>query len=229
VPRGKLQIAYAAAVAAALVGAFVVTTADRSGPPETRPGSVTGMVDAAGRYLHIDYDPLRSPADAVRQADLIVTGSLVGVADGITVDFPDPAMAGAAGTFATFVVKVDRVLDRDDVAPALGERIYLAMNVSTETSARELAALNPTARVALVLEDISDWTPHPSATVRRPDAIPAGARLYSPYPDGLWLQGPTDARMSGVHSEADGLAAAWGSPRTVDEFAARIAAATKSR
>jgi hypothetical protein len=236
VPRTTLRIAYAgvAVAATALAGALALSaaahvTTGAPAPDAGDTGSVSRLTDAAGRYVHVDYDPLASPAEAVKQADLIVTGTLVGVTDGIAVQFPDPAMTGAAGTFATFVVQVDKVIDRDDAATAAGQRIYVAVDVSTQTNVRELAALNPAARVGLVLSDISGWKPHPTATVKRPAGIPAGARLYAPYPDGLWLQGPRDTRMSSVHADLADLRPAWGAPRTVDEFAARLAAAAAKK
>ena len=78
-----------------------------------------------------------------------------------------------------------------------------------------------------MLEDITTWTPHPTATVRRPAAIPTDARLYSPYTDGLWLQGSGDTRMTGIHADPAALPAGWGAPRTGQEVVAKISSAAQ--
>jgi hypothetical protein len=186
--------------------------------------SAAGMTAAAGRNLHVDFEPLTSPADAVRKADLIVTGEVVDVVEGITVAFADPAMEGVAGAFTTFVVQVDRVLDGTGAGPA--DRVYVAVGIGGQTSTRELAALNPRAKAVFVLDDITDWQPHPTAHVVRPAAIPANASLYGPFADGMWLQGPRDAQMLSVHAELGDLAPAWGKPRTVEQYADAVATAT---
>jgi hypothetical protein len=217
-PAGALTLAL---VTAGCAG----STATGADPVARDRGSAAGMVAAAGRDLHVDFDPLTSPADAVRKADLIVTGTVVDVVEGITVEFADPAMEGVAGTFTTFVVQVDRVLD--GAGPRSADRVYVAVGIGGQTSAGELAALNPRARAVFVLDDITAWRPHPTAHVVRPAAIPAGARLYGPYADGMWLQGPRDAQMSSVHAELAGLSPAWGKPRTVEQYADAVAAATR--
>lgn len=188
-------------------------------------GSAAGLVAAAGQYTHVDFDPLASPAEAVRKADLIVTGTVVDIVEGITVTFADPAMEGVAGNFTTFVVAVDRVLT--GTGARHGDRVYASVRSSLQTSAKDLATLNPKAKTVLVLDDITTWKPHPAATIVRPAAIPGDARLYAPYSDGIWLQGPRDTRMASVHAEPADLAASFGAPQTVDQFAATLAAAAK--
>ncbi|WP_021591301.1 hypothetical protein [Actinomadura welshii] len=42
-------------------------------------GSVRALTDLATGSVHVDYDPLTSPADARKKADLIVTGTLTKV------------------------------------------------------------------------------------------------------------------------------------------------------
>jgi hypothetical protein len=208
-------------LALALVAAGCAGSPDSSSADS---GSVQGLVATAGRNLHVDYDPLGSPADAVRKADLIATGTLVGVVDGITIEYADPAMTErGAGTYATFVVQVDKVL----AGRSTEKRIYLAVRKNTEAGIRDLAQLNPEAKVVLVLDDITNWTPHPTAKVERPAAVPAGAHLYAPYNDGIWLQGPKDTHMRGITTDLSELDSPWGSPRTVSQFADRISTAAQ--
>ncbi|MEJ3750942.1 hypothetical protein WEI85_47935 [Actinomycetes bacterium KLBMP 9797] len=81
----------------------------------------------------------------------------------------------------------------------------------------------------LVLDDITIWKPHPAATIVRPAAIPGDARLYAPYSDGIWLQGPRDTRMTSVQAEPADLAASFGAPQIVDQFAATLATRPSKR
>jgi hypothetical protein len=218
-PAGALALALTATGCAGAAGS---TTAGES---PAHQGSAADLAAAARQYTHVDFDPLASPAEAVRMADLIVTGTVVDIVEGISVEFADPAMEGVAGHFTTFVVVVDRVLA--GTGARSGDRVYASVRSSVQTKAEELAALNPKAKTVLVLEDITTWKPHPAAKVVRPAAVPGGARLYAPYPDGLWLQGPRDAQMASVYAERGDLAASFGAPRTVEQFAATLAAAAK--
>jgi hypothetical protein len=189
-------------------------------------GSVSTLVTEAGRHWHVEYTPLASPADAVRRADLIVTGTLVDVTEGITVERPD---GDDGDTWATFEVRVERVLAaRTPVqkrGSPVGSVIHVAVGKSVAVTTDRLAALNPQARAVLVLVDRSDWTAAADVTVTRPAGIPATAPLYMPYTDGMWLQGPKDNRMYAVQTEPADLLPAWSSPSTVEQFADRITAA----
>jgi len=192
--------------------------------PVTDPGgSVKALVAEAGRQWHVEFTPLASPADAVSRADLIVTGTVVDITAGITVERPD---GDDGDVWATFEVRVDRVLASKTPSPGLGEVIHVAVGKSVTASTDQLAALNPQARAVLVLVDRSDWEPGAGVTVTRPASIPAAAPLFMPYTDGLWLQGPKDDRMHAVQTEAADLPPPWSAPTTVEQFADRITATT---
>lgn len=221
--RRIIKIAVPAGTLALALAASGCSSAKPTDSPTGVDGSAAAMVAAAGRNLDVNFDPLTSPADAVRKADLIVSGTVVDVTDGISVAFADPTMDGAAGVFTTFVVQVNRVLAGTGARPA--DRIYVSVSTSLQTNAKELSALNPKADSVLVLEDISAWKPVKASRVVRPAAIPTTARLYTPFTDGLWLQGPRDQRMSSLHAEAADLGSAWGRPQTVQQYASAITAA----
>jgi hypothetical protein len=225
--RRLISAALAAGAIALAAGGCAGNTGSsgEAGAPARHEGSAAALTSAAGRYMHVDYEPLASPADAVRMADLIVTGTVADIVEGVSYKFADPALDGAAGHFTTFVVTVDQVLAGTGVKR--GDRVYASVRSSVHSSVPDLAALNPKAKAVLVMEDITTWKPHPAARVVRPAAVPATAKLYAPFPDGMWLQGPRDARMASVHAEPTDLASSFGAPRTVEQFAATLAVAAK--
>ncbi|KAB2343686.1 hypothetical protein [Actinomadura rudentiformis] len=197
-----------------------VSGASDSGSVTT--GSVRELTELAGQNVQVDYTPLTSPADARKKADLIVEGTLTKVEDGIRLAAANPAQSPQAGseeTYVTFVVNVHKVLD-GDARRVVGGKVYVSVYTDGTTSPAKLAALNPQAKVVAVLDDITDWSPSPAETVVRPANIPAGAPLYAPYTDGLWLQGRSDTQMFGVGVEADELPTGWKRAKTVNQFSA---------
>lgn len=209
----------AGALAALLALTGVVGCGEPTTPDADPAGSVRALVNEAGQHWHVEFTPLASPADAVRRADLIVTGTLVDVTEGITVERPD----GADGdVWATFEVRVERVLSGEAPAQAV---IHVAVGKDVAVTADRLAALNPKAKAVMVLADRSDWEPDADVRVTRPAGIPATAPLFMAYTDGMWLQGPKDDRMYAIQTEPADLPPPWSAPTTVEQFAERITAA----
>jgi hypothetical protein len=222
-----MAAAVLAILASGCAGGTSSTSGNQAAPAEAQTGSVADFVSLASKDVHVDYTPLTSPADAVRRSDLIVKGTLVEVVDGITVQYDNQAMTQReAGSYATFVVKVDQVLAGRARGVADGH-VYVSVYKSSTVSPQQLAKLNPDAQTVLVLDDITAWTPQPNAKVVRPAAIPAGASLYAPFNDGLWLQGAQDKKMHGIGVESSELAAQWGAPNTIGQFADAISKAAK--
>lgn len=219
----KTAIVLAALAALAVAGC--ASTTDSAAPS----GSAADFAAQVARDMHVDYDPLRSPADAVAQADLIVRGTLVRVEPGIEVKAADTALTKRyQNKYATFVVAVDEVL-AGDAGQVTGGHVYVQVMKAPTVDTGALAKANPRPDTVLVLEDLGAWRPVPNATVNRPSGVPAGAALFTAFPDGLWLQGKADARMVGVRAHADDLGAAWGAPATLDEFSAAVTEAAKGK
>ncbi|MFD0900785.1 hypothetical protein [Actinomadura sediminis] len=215
-----LKTLLAATALAVTAAGCSAATADANG------GSARGLAGAAGQGRHVDYTPLSSPADAVGKADLIVSGTLVDVTDGIRLVQGDRARdEREEGAYATFVIDVDRVLD-GDARQVTGGRVYVSMRKNRSVTPNRLAELNPKAEIVAVLDDITGWRPDPVTAVRRPSAIPAAAPLYAPYTDGIWLQGERDDEMFGITVEHSDLPPSWGSVRDVEQFKNKIEAAT---
>ena len=191
--------------------------------------SVDRLASSITSGINVDYTPLASPRDAVTRADLIVEGTLTDVTEGVGLAFPDPRYTERkAGSYATFVVTVDRVVS-GDAANLRDKRVYLSVRKSRAAEIGELAGANPQPRIVAVLDDITDWTPGAGVRVTRPAAVPPDAPLYAPYTDGIWLQAAGDAEMHGLHADPHALAAAWGRPQTVSQFSAGVQRAAVER
>ncbi|WP_422772332.1 hypothetical protein ACN28C_04555 [Plantactinospora sp. WMMC1484] len=210
-------------IAAAAVALAAACSSGAAGDPSsTADRSVQRLTQLAGAGMDMDYEPLTSPDDAVGRADLVVRGTLVRVTDGIRFSSADPEVTKrAVGAYGIFIIAVEKVLDGDATMITDG-RVYISMAISSKATPQELDALNPQAEVVAVLEDITGWRPNEQTTVVRPDVVPAEARLYAAYNDGLWLQGAGDNQMYAISAEHSELAPAWGSPRTVDQLTATI-------
>ena len=184
--------------------------------------TIATFVSLTASGVNVDYTPLESPQDAVAKADLIVEGTLTDVVDGIGLTYPDPMYTERqANTYATFVITVERVISGDPAKVRNG-RVYATVYKSRAAEIDQLAGANPHPGIVAVLDDTTNWSPAPDVRVNRPAAVPSSAPLYAPYTDGIWLQGPEDAQMYGLHADPDELAAPWGRPRTVSQFSAAV-------
>jgi len=72
--------------------------------------SVDRFVTLATAGLDVDCEPLASPKDAIAKGDLVVSGTLVDVVDGIQLRFPDPAYTLVVLTFATVRMSTPAVM-----------------------------------------------------------------------------------------------------------------------
>jgi hypothetical protein len=210
-----------ASLALALAAAVVVGNRTGDSSPLKRSGAAK-LVSLAASGVQVDYTPLTSPKDAVAEADLIVEGTVTDIVDGIDLQFADPLYTERnADTYATFVVTVARVIS-GDASKVQDGKVYVEVLKSPTTPIGALAGANTKPNAVLVLDDITTWQPSSDARVARPAAVPSSAPLYAPYADGLWLQGPGDAAMLGLHAGPDELSSAWGQPRTTSEVAAAL-------
>jgi len=186
--------------------------------------SATEFVAAASRGLQLDYDKQATPAAAVAASKLIVRGTLVDVTDGITFGGAGAAQAGRASSYGTAVIEVTAAA-KGQAAP--GSKVYAIFNKSTVTGAADLATTGRNLKVVAALADISNWSPAPGVTVVRPVGMPANGPLYLAFPDSLWLQGSADKTMVGVHAEPADIPAAWGTPKTLDQYWSMLEKAAK--
>ncbi|WP_216209959.1 hypothetical protein [Amycolatopsis aidingensis] len=204
------------------VAAFALTAAACSGADQRAgsddAGSVREFTEAAGKGLSLDYDPLASPRDAVRTADLVVSGTLAEVTDGIRFSGPAEQTAAFDDTYVTFVIEVEQVL-AGTPGKSTTDTVHVAVSTGAGAGPERLSALNPQAKVVAVLDEVTTWRPGPRVTVQPP----AGAEtLYAAYTDGLWLQGGNDRQMYGISADRSALKPAWAGVDTVEEFAASL-------
>jgi hypothetical protein len=210
-----------ASLALALAAAVVVGGGDEDSSPVKSSG-VTKLVSLAASGVEVDYTPLASPKEAVGEADLVVEGTVTDIVEGIGLQFADPLYTErSADTYATFVVTVTRVIS-GDASKVQDGKVYVEILKSRATPISALAGANTQPNAVLVLDDITAWQPSSDAKVTRPAAVPSSAPLYAPYTDGLWLQGPSDAEMLGLHVGRDELPSPWGQPRTTSDVAAAL-------
>ena len=120
---------------------------------------VERFVALASSGVNIDYTPLSSPRDAIEKSDLVVEGTVSGVIDGARLQYPDPLYTQRkAGSYATLVISVDRVLS-GDASKVVGGRVYVEVHKSHTSSIGDLSAANPRPRTVAVLDDITTWKP----------------------------------------------------------------------
>ena len=211
-----LPVLVLAVAAAPIVG---VCSGDSS---PAKSSAVGRFVSLTASGVNVDYTPLASPQDAVGKANLIVEGTLTDVVDGIGLTYPNPLYTERqANTYATFVITVERVISGDPAKVRNG-RVYATVYKSRAAEIDQLAGANPHPRIVAVLDDTTNWSPAPGVRVNRPAAVPSSAPLYAPYTDGIWLQGPADAQMYGLHADPHELAAPWGRPKTVSQFSTAL-------
>ena len=215
-----------ASLALGLAAVLVAGGRDGDSSPVKNSG-VAKLASLAASGIEVDYTPLTSPKDAVGEADLIIEGTVTDIVEGIDLQFADPLYTErSADRYATFVVTVERVIS-GDASKVRDGKVYVEVRKSRAASIGALAGANPKPDAVLVLDDITTWQPSSDARVVRPAAVPSSAPLYGPYIDGLWLQGPGDARMLGVHTGPDKLPPAWGQPQTTSEVAAALLQAAR--
>jgi hypothetical protein len=206
-----------AAMVATLAAGCAATPRTAAGSDPRHPSAAL-FAETLSRFFDTNFEPLHSPRDAIDQSNLIVRGVVAEVFDGIAVAYPDAdTTARRTGLFVTLRVTVTEVL----AGPPVGTVDVQVMKSPTTTVA-ELAAASANSGVIAILEDITRWVPAPGATVTRPSRMPSTAPIYGAFSDGLWLQDPGDATMTGVGLEPAELDVDWGDPRTLDELAARI-------
>lgn len=153
-----------------------------------------------------DYEPTDSPADATRQADLVVVGTVKDVVPGRTLPY------GRANSQANLVVAVQEVVkgNTDDT-------VYVEVTKPVGVAIEELLTTSPTGRVVLFLDDRTD------VEASGPEAgRPTGSRIYTPLIDGFIVESGT-GWLSGLVPRDD-LRAGWSSLSTVDDIVEASAA-----
>lgn len=190
------------AMLAALVGLSAC-----GGGADAAGGTPIAFVDALTRDYSVDYDAFPSLDAAVDAADAVVVGRFGSASEGITVRAPNDS-GDVFQQFTTFACEVDEVISGDVAA---GDRIVLQIARSPVVPVADIAGVLPAAPAILVLEDLSGWTPFAGAVFEYPAGIDASTRIFSPYPDGLWLKG-AGGDLVGYFAGPEDVAARWALP-----------------
>lgn len=189
-------------------------------------GEVAAFVQALrSRGPVFDYEPIKSPKDAVTKAGLVVTGTVVEVVFGLRVGKPGFIDGERDGhTYATLVIEVDKVISGSSQAAIVDRRVLVAVVTGVNVKASEIPPLPDDTRVVAVLGN-SGLRSSRGQKVYWPSAIAEGSFVRQPYIDGLWLQGPDDASMTGVYVERVFSPSAWQNATTVEAYASRLSEA----
>jgi hypothetical protein len=194
----KIRVVLGLAVALALAACTQVDEGASESPSQEGRATRQNFVDflACMRQVTLDYEPADTPTHLARQADAVVTGTIVDMKAGQSYALSPERRAHGA----TFVleVKVDQVLAGDPAVVADGS-VYVEMP-NPESRDGCLEAPVPRANGVFFLHD---RTKEPySGTIRDEGAgRPAGARLTAPFVQGFLIE---DARGKLV-SVLDGL------------------------
>lgn len=170
------------------------------------------LLAAAG---DVDYEPLRSPVEAVQASDAILLGEVVGAA--LASEVIDAA-ADRETRYVILTVAIRTVLAGVLPEPA-GEVVYVALRVAGVDPAIEIEEAVPRVRTLLVLDDRSDWQP-----LGELKGFPE--QVYAPFPDGIWFEaGDT---VEGIWVAREEVEERWGEEfGSIDELAALIEAAAE--
>jgi hypothetical protein len=160
--------------------------------------SPTGDFDAFRNLVlragDIDYEPLKSPAEAVQSADVIVLGEITGAKLATaTLD----AASNRETRYVILTVAVRTVLAGALPEPA-GEVVYVSLRVGGIDPAKEIEELVPRTRALLVLDD---WQPSGKL-----DGFPT--HTFAPYPDGAWFE--TGDTFEGLWVTREEVEQRWG-------------------
>jgi hypothetical protein len=192
-------------MALALLGANLAACGGDSDEPGL--AAFRALVAATG---DIDYEPLRSPAEAVQASDVIVLGEVTGAR--LATHVADAA-ADRETRYVILTVAVRTLLAGVLPEPA-GSLVYVALRVAGIDPAREIGDVVPKVATLLVLDDRSDWAPGG-------ELKDFPERFYEPFTDGAWFE--TGDSFEGLWVERSELEERWGqSIETLDDLAEMI-------
>lgn len=167
------RLALSTTILAVLVASITACGRD-SGGPAAEIAALRELVGAAG---DVDYEPLRSPAEAVQASDVIVLGEVVGAT---LASHVVDAAADREMRYIILTVAVRTVLAGVLPEPA-GSVVYVALRAAGIDPAVEIEEAVPKLRTLLILDDRSGWQP-PGELKGFPGTF------YEPFTDGAWFE-----------------------------------------
>lgn len=184
-----------------------------SGCSGSEDGEPVSLVDAANDGIHYDYEPLASPEQARRLADVIVVGRIVGAQEASEIR---DASTGRDIRYAVLEVEPMEVLSGE---PHSADRIYVAFVISRQPEWEAIDRGLPDGSVLLILDDLSDW--------RSGELVGFPAEVYAPFTDGFWFEAD-DGELTGLWVEPGETAARWNAGfDSLDELVVLIRGASR--
>jgi hypothetical protein len=154
--------------------------------------ALRALVQLAG---DIDYEPLRSPVDAVQQADVIVLGEVIGAS--LATQASD-ASSSRETRYIILTVAVRTVLSGVLSEPG-GTVAYVALRAAGIDPAVEIEEAVPKVRTLLVLDDRT------AELTGNLEGFPE--QFYEPFTDGAWFE--TGDTFEGLWVERGELEQRW--------------------
>lgn len=210
----------------ALVTSLLLLATGCSNGQETESaGDLEALLQAASFGSGVDYEPLTGPEHAKKQADVIVSGTLVDIGPGLEIR-DDGGSAGRAPrpvglSFVSFSIAVDELLWQADPAMNLPSELQVQVVASSRVDPEHLAQLNPRPAVVVALDvtPLEFWTEQ-GLTVT-PHNGADGRVAFMPFEDLFWFDDGTGAQSMRVDGPAD-LAPGWGSISSVADLVAAL-------
>ncbi|WP_025273335.1 hypothetical protein [Haloglycomyces albus] len=207
-------------------------TAEADSSPKARDftSQLTGSED-------IDYQPMVSPEHAAETADVIVSGSIIAVHEGLSFDhdkFHDPEYQEDNDmTLEDFQTPTESIILEVTVDQNLmglndsAESIYLYQSLHGHGTMTTLDDAGIGLRIVMAGVEASQRDPYTDlddVTINRPADIPEDAPIYQSGPGWMWFQAESDDTITGVGVSHDELGDAWGSVSSIDDLIERFAA-----
>ena len=206
-----IRVVLALAVVLVLAGCTQVY----EGAPESSSQSFADFL-ACMRQVTYDYEPVDTPADLARQADAVVTGTIVDIKAGQSYA-RTPDSRARDGTLVLEVM-VHRVLAGDRAVVADGS-VYVEMpDPASREGCRETPV--PKAYGVFFLLDVTNW-PYDGTVLDKGAGRPAGARITTPLIQGFLIENPRGKLVS-VMDSLKTMSEPWRSLDSVDEVLAKL-------
>lgn len=228
-----------AIVAAAIGLALGACTQSDGGALESGQGAVAGAQESAQgtfakfvnsvRQTRFDYEPVGTPSALAKQADAVVTGTIVDVNPGQSYA-PTPESKPEIAS-SVIAVKVDRVLAGNGAVVADGA-IYIEIGHPAFVGGGgeggtpvpfDHAAFEATVPRAYGIFFLDDRTNEPywETILNAGAGRPAGARLTATFVQGFLIE-DADGVLVSVNESLDNMPPAWKDLGTVEEVEAQV-------
>lgn len=205
-----------ALAAAAMIAIVLVACGQGNDTQDERPADfrMERFAELANYGFSADYEPFRSPADALQRADLVAVGRFTRL-QGEAIQIRE---FGRDFKYAVFSFEVIKVISSVGDSPNSGDTISIVLPMAGVAEITDFSTDLPVASALLMLDELSDWNPRGEL-----EGFPEGAS-YTPFSDGIWFRGSTGDAL-GVRAQLGELESRWGPIASFDALVEMLDAA----